>query len=188
MVILNQPIDTSEIQITGGYCIHLIALLASIFIAGFIMANVASNVNINLLKVLGITFISFFTPLLLISNSYRVIPLLQTPVYEKSYSNNAFYKSLTSNVDKPSFTDKYRDNINNAVDDKLGKYTIPDCTVDKPERETSLLCGGYSLDNVSAVNKDTDKTYTLTPKFHYDHKNSTVELSIKEEEGYKESY
>lgn len=99
-----------------------------------------------------------------------------------------FYKSLTSNVDKPSFTDKYRGNINEAVNDKLDNYTIPDCTVDKPEKEASLLCGGYSLDSVSAVDKDTDETYTLTPKFHYDHKNSTVELSIKEEEGYKESY
>ena len=104
---------------------------------------------------------------------------------KKTYSNNAFYKSFTSNVNKPSFTDKYRDNINEAVDNKLDNYTIPDCTVDKPEKEASLLCGGYSLDSVSAVDKDTDKTYTLTPEFHYDHKNSTVELSIKEKEGYK---
>ena len=84
MVILNQPIDTSEIQITGEYCIYPIAILASMLIAGLIMVKVAPNVNISLLKVLGITFISFFTPLLLISNSYRIIPLLQTPVYEKN--------------------------------------------------------------------------------------------------------
>lgn len=90
MVILNQPIDTSEIQITGGYYIYPIALFASILIAGLITAKVAFNVDVNSLKVLGVTFISFFTPLLLISNSYRVIPLLQTPVYEKSYSNNVF--------------------------------------------------------------------------------------------------
>ena len=94
MVILNQPIDTSTIQITAGYYIFPIAIFASMFIAGFIMVNAAFNVNLGILKVLGITLISFFIPLLLINNIYRVIPLLQTPIYEKSYSNNAFNKLL----------------------------------------------------------------------------------------------
>ena len=50
---------------------------------------------------------------------------------------------------------------------------------------TSLLCGGYSLDWVPAVKKDTGETYMLTPKFNYDRDNSTVQLTIKEEKGYK---
>ena len=197
MVIFNQPIDTSEVQLEPKSIVLFIFLLVGfISIAATFYGlsyrftkkhNAGEEVDpiVDILKACAGLIIFIFIAALLIVNAHRVITPLQSPVYKKTYATSFFGELGTQHIDKPSFTDKYKDDINKAVEDKLDNYTIPSCMVDKPEKEASLLCGGYALDSVSAVDKETDKTYTLTPQFNYDYKTSTVELTVKEIEGYK---
>lgn len=199
MVILEQPVDIENMQMMSR-SIAVLGVLVMLFFIGMFMFHMLhpSGVLYRKMKEVTIaTFVSTFVlcvvlllvGIFLIFNSYRVIAPLKVPVYEKSYSNTTSGKLFIQNVEKPVFSDKYRDNINDTINDKLGKYHIPECELDKPKENTSLLCGGYSLDAVSAIDQETKKTYTLTPELDYSHdytrKSSTVQFSVKEEEGYK---
>ena len=127
------------------------------------------------------------TTILLFINSFRIIEPLRAPVFEKSYSDTLISKVFVHNADKPAFLDKYRDDINAAINDKLNKYHVPECELDKPEKyQKSLLCGGYSLDRIPAVEKETNDTYMLTPKIDYDHSSYSVKITVREELGYVE--
>lgn len=199
MVILDQPVEIDNIQMISR-SIAVLGVLVMLFFIGMLMFHMLHPSGMLYKRKKEVTFLTLINTFILcvalllvgiflIFNSYRVITPLKVPVYEKSYSNTTFGKLFIQNVDKPVFADKYRDNINDAINDNLGKYHIPECELDKPKEDTSLLCGGYSLDAVSAIDKETKKTYTLTPELDYSHdytrKISTVQVSVKEEEGYK---
>lgn len=199
MVILEQPVDIDNMQMISR-SIAVLGVLVMLFFIGMLMFHMICSGGILYKRKKEVTFLTFINTFILcvalllvgiflIFNSYRVITPLKVPVYDKSYSNTTFGKLFIQNVNKPVFTDKYRDNINDAINDNLGKYHIPECELDKPKDDTSLLCGGYSLDAVSAIDQETKKTYTLTPELDYSHdytrKISTVQVSVKEEEGYK---
>lgn len=153
----------------------------------FLSRGIENNAHITTqLKMFTLGVIIMITLAILFINTPRVIKPLQVPVVEKSYSNNLINKAFVQHTDKPAFIDKYRDDINTAINTKLNQYRIPECELTKPgEYETSLLCGGYSLNHISAVDKNTGETYTLTPQLNYDRSASTVRLVIKEEKGYK---
>ncbi len=59
-----------------------------------------------------------------------------------------------------SFAHTYRDEINDAVADKLNDYDLGDCMT--VSRKTSILCGSYSVDNIKAIHND--ETVTLDPQ------------------------
>lgn len=199
MVILEQPVDIENMQMMSR-SIAVLGVLVMLFFIGMFMFHMLHPSGMLYKRKKEVTFLTLINTFILcvalllvgiflIFNSYRVITPLKVPVYEKSYSNTTFGKLFIQNVDKPVFADKYRDNINDAINDNLGKYHIPECELDKPKEDTSLLCGGYSLDAVSAIDKETKKTYTLTPELDYSHdytrKISTVQVSVKEEEEYE---
>lgn len=201
MVILKQPVDIENVQ-TMSRSIAVLGVFIILFLIGMFMFHMLHPSGILYKKKKEVTFLTFINTFILcvvlllvgiflLFNSYRVITPLKVPVYEKSYSNTTFGKLFVQNANKPVFADKYRDNINDAIDDNLGKYHIPECELDKPKEDTSLLCGGYSLDAVSAIDKETNKNYTLTPELDYSHdytrKSSTVQVSVKEEEGYRDN-
>lgn len=150
---------------------YMTAILAAMILGGVILVTIAT----------------------LVVNSFRIIEPLRVPVFEELNNNkldgkifNLSREIIVQNPDKPSFIDKYQDDINTAINSELNEYHIPECELTKPEKyKTSLLCGGYSLDRTPAVKKDTDETYMLTPELNYDRSNSTVQLTIKEEKGYK---
>lgn len=82
---------------------------------------------------------------------------------------------------KPLFADAYRDEINDAVADKLGDYDIPECAIDKEPK--SLLCpDGQDMRRIAATRDG--KTYTLVPHLDYDVDTSTATLDVDVEEGY----
>lgn len=195
MIILKQPIDVSDIQMMPRSII-ILGVPIILFLIGMFMFHILHPSGVLYRKMKEVTFLTFINTFILcvmlllvgiflLFNSYRVITPLKVPVYEKSYSNTTFGKLFIQNVDKPVFSDKYREYINGAINDKLGNYHIPECELDKPKENTSLLCGGYSLDAVSAIDKETNKNYTLTPELDYSHdytrKSSTVQVSVKEE-------
>lgn len=201
MVILEQPVDIENMQMMSR-SIAVLGVLVMLFFIGMFMFHMICPGGILYRKMKEVTFLTFINTFILcialllvgiflLFNSYRVITPLKVPVYDKSYSNTTSGKLFIQNVEKPVFSDKYRDNINDAINDKLGKYHIPECELDKPKEDTSLLCGGYSLDAVSAIDKETNKNYTLTPELDYSHeytrKSSTVQVSVKEEEGYRDN-
>lgn len=196
MVILEQPIDTSEVQVES-HSITLLIFMVAVFVGiaclfympSYKAKKKQTNVDIvDVVKIFPYGVIFIIILMLLLCNAYRVITPLQVPVYGKSYNNTFFTKLGTQNVNAQSFTDKYKNDINAAINDKLNKYHIPDCEINKPQKETSLLCGGYVIDRIPAVEKDTGATYMLTPKFDYNYKNPTVTLTIREEVGYQKNY
>lgn len=91
------------------------------------------------------------------------------------------YTASLSN--KQLFADAYRDEINDAVVDKLSDYDMPECAIDKHHK--SLLCpDGHEVRNIAATRDG--KTYTLTPHLNYDKDTYTATLDVDIEEGYHE--
>lgn len=199
MTIFEQVINPADIQmaiqpIVGGLSPFLSFFITTVLLfycllpkMKFWSNSIENNAYITtMLKALTLGAVIIITLTILFINSFRIIEPLRVPSFEKSYGDTFTSRLFVQNADKPAFIDKYRDDINTAVNTELGEYRILECELDKEsERMTSLLCGGYSLDWVPAVKKDTGETYMLTPKFNYDRDNSTVQLTIKEEKGYK---
>lgn len=74
-----------------------------------------------------------------------------------------------------SFAHTYRDEINDAVADKLKGYDLGDCMT--VSRKTSILCGGYSVDNIKAVHNG--ETVTLDPHIYYNRDSQLVTLTVE---------
>ena len=199
MTIFEQVINPADIQmsiqpIVGGLSPFLSFFITTVLLfycllpkMKFWSRGIENNAYITtVLKALTLSAVIIITLTILFINSFRIIEPLRVPSFEKSYSDTFTSGLFVQNADKPAFIDKYRDDINTAVNTELNEYRILECELDKQnERMTSLLCGGYSFDWVPAVKKDTGETYMLTPKLNYDHDNFTVQLTIKEAKGYK---
>ena len=199
MTIFEQVINPADLQMSIQPIVGILSPFLSFFITAVLLFycllpkmkfwsnGIENNAYITtVLKALILSAVIIITLTMLFINSYRIITPLRVPVFEKSYSNTFTSGLFVQNADKPAFIDKYRDDINAAVNTELNEYRILECELDKQnERMTSLLCGGYSFDWVPAVKKDTGETYMLTPKLNYNRDNSTVQLTIKEEKGYK---
>ena len=84
--------------------------------------------------------------------------------------------ALPMDNNKPHLADKYREEINAGIADKLGDYTID--TVD-PESK-SVLVGGFYEDDITAYRDG--KNYRLHPKWNYDKNSSTVTLTVDVEQ------
>lgn len=74
-----------------------------------------------------------------------------------------------------SFAHTYRDEINDAVADKLKGYDLGDCMT--VSHKTSILCGGYSVDNIKAVHNG--ETVTLDPHIYYNRDSQLVTLTVE---------
>lgn len=74
-----------------------------------------------------------------------------------------------------SFAHTYRDEINDAVADKLSDYDLGDCIT--TSRKTSILCGGYSVDNIKAVHDG--EAVTLDPHIYYNRNTQLVTLTVE---------
>lgn len=202
MTIFEQVINTADVQM---YMRPAVSALSVLTIGFLIMIPYVlllpkmgfwpkDKENITIITLITTIFntvalyavISIATILLFI-NSFRIIEPLRAPVFEKPYSDTLSSKVFVQNADESAFLDKYRDDINAAINGKLSKYHILECELDKPEKyQKSLLCGGYSLDRIPAVEKETNDTYMLTPKIDYDRGSSTVSITVREELGYVE--
>lgn len=77
-----------------------------------------------------------------------------------------------------SVVDTYRDEINGAVADKLKDYDLGDCMT--VSRQTSILCGGYSVDNIKAIHDD--EMVTLDPHIYYNRDSHLVTLTVEDDD------
>lgn len=75
-----------------------------------------------------------------------------------------------------SFAHTYHDEINAAVTDKLKGYDLGDCMT--TSRKTSILCGGYSVDNIKATHDG--ETVTLDPHIYYNRDSHLVTLTVED--------
>lgn len=190
MTILEQPIDPDQVQLVpnpiAAICIYVVVVIVVLLI-GYKSIITTSNKDKKgkisaksyLLRTFGAVFImatSVWGSLFLINTYTYKVPGLNN--FTKPDSGP--YTFTVGN--KQSFTDAYRDEINDAVADKLSDYDMPECAIDK-EYYKSLLCSDGDYGGSIAANRD-GKTYTLTPKLSYDKDTSIVTLDVDIEEGY----
>lgn len=187
MTIFEQQIDPSQIYMSW----RLLPLFIIVF-GGVILGTAISGLILNFVidqfdktkipasvktliflilafVVMGTCIISLFTA----ATNPLPIDTLTTPQLGKK-------SEMLKLSDKSFIADVYRDEINTAVEDKLGDYTVPDYATDNPQE--SILYGGNTLQSVATA-KD-GKTYTLKPDWDYDHSTHTVKLSVTVKEGY----
>jgi len=191
MTILEQPINPDEIQLTlntvAMLCIVLaIAVLITICAYKYVdklegklaegeISTGSCFVRI-ILAIAAIMFIPIFSVFPINAWGHKV-PGLDHFAVPISKPNLAL-----PFTDRQLFVDAYRDEINNAVADKLSDYDIPECAIDK-EYYKSLLCSDGDYGGSIAATRD-GKTYTLTPTLSYDKDTSTATLDVDIEEGY----
>lgn len=75
-----------------------------------------------------------------------------------------------------SVANTYRNEINDAVADKLKGYDLGDCMT--TSRQTSILCGGYSVDDIKAIHDG--ETVTLDPHIYYNRDSHLVTLTVED--------
>lgn len=190
MTLLEQTIDPNQVQLVPNPIVAFCMYIAVGIVVGFFSVKsltATSNKNKKgeisaksyLLRTFGAVFV-------MTAGSWGSIYPINTYTYKVPGLNN-FTKPdsgpYTFTVgNKQLFTDAYRDEINDAVADKLSDYDMPECAIDKKYYK-SLLCSDGDYGGSIAATRD-GKTYTLTPKLSYDKDTSTVTLNVDIEEGY----
>lgn len=190
MTILEQPIDPDEIQLVPNPIVAICVYVAVGIVITFVFIKFITTMN-NKGKKGEISAKSYFLRVFLAvlvtaTGMWGSLFLINTYTYKVPGLNN-FTKPdsgpYTFTVgNKQLFNDAYRDEINDAVADKLSDYDIPECAIDK-EYYKSLLCSDGDYGGGIAATRD-GKTYTLTPTLSYDKDTSTATLDVDIEEGY----
>ena len=140
MTILEQPIEPDQIQLVPNtiatICLYMTIVIAIAFI-GFICVTIVSNKNkkgeISAKSYVLGTFLSVFV---MMSGIWSVYPIntyaYKVPGLDRLSEPQGDPYNLSFG-DKPLFADAYRNEINDAVTDKLGDYDMPECAIDKGE-------------------------------------------------------
>lgn len=177
MTIFEQTIDTSQVQmelsIFGAFLTMVIGVAIIFALIIFLEKKIENHPVISMISfalimiagLLGIVFSFMYIP---------PVQALSEPVYSEHQSRKIKYDS------KDTVTDIYREDIDQAIKDKLGEYKVPEYSVDNPQE--SILGGGDEERSIAAVHDG--ETYTLTPQWNYDSDASKVTLSVDIEEGY----
>lgn len=177
MTIFEQTIDTSQVQmelsIFGAFLTMVIGVAIIFALIIFLEKKIENHPVISMISfalimiagLLGIVFSFMYIP---------PVQALSEPVYSEHQSRKIKYDS------KDTVTDIYREDIDQAIKDKLGEYKVPEYSVDNPQE--SILGGGDEERSIAAVHDG--ETYTLTPQWNYDRDASKVTLSVDIEEGY----
>lgn len=190
MTILEQPIDPDQVQLIPNLIVAICVYMAVAFVIAFIFVKfiIATKKKDKEGKISAKSYLLriFAAVTVMVTGMWGSVFLINTYMYKVPGLNN-FTKPDSSPYtftvgNKQLFTDVYRDEINDAVADKLSDYDIPECAIDKKYYK-SLLCSDGDYGGNIAATRD-GKTYTLTPKLSYDKDTSTVTLDVDIEEGY----
>lgn len=177
MTIFEQTIDTSQVQmelsIFGAFLTMVIGVAIIFALIIFLEKKIENHPVISMISfalimiagLLGIVFSFMYIP---------PVQALSEPAYSEHQSRKIKYDS------KDTVTDIYREDIDQAIKDKLGEYKIPEYSIDNPQE--SILGGGDKERSIAAIRDG--ETYTLTPHWGYDRDASKVTLSVDIEEGY----
>ena len=161
MTIFEQTIDTSQVQmelsIFGAFLTMVIGVAIIFALIIFLEKKIENHPVISMISfalimiagLLGIVFSFMYIP---------PVQALSEPVYSEHQSRKIKYDS------KDTVTDIYREDIDQAIKDKLGEYKVPEYSVDNPQE--SILGGGDEERSIAAVHDG--ETYTLTPQWNYD--------------------
>lgn len=190
MTILEQPINPDEIQLTLNTVVMLCTVLAIAVLVTICAYKYVDKLESKMVKgeiSTGSCFVRFIL---------AIVAMLFIPIFSVFPINTWGHKvpgldHFAVPISKPNlappftdrqlFVDAYRDEINNAVADKLSDYNMSECSFDKDYK--SLLCPDGRYGDKIAATRD-GKTYTLTPHLGYDTNTSTVTLNVDIEEGY----
>lgn len=176
MTVFEQYIDQTQVETEPtfiGFALILIisttALLASLYLAIVLLDGKGKTET----QRFGIRFGVLITLIAIAVGTawltFKLTPHSTTTATPKTVS------SPYSN-DKPHLVDKYREEINAGIADKLGDYTIDN--VDPANN--SVLVGGFKEEDITAYRDG--KNYRLHPKWHYDKNSSTVTLTVDVEQ------
>lgn len=181
MTIFEQTIDTSQVQmgwsLFGCLLIMLVGYVITFSLIVLLVEKtprvMKKNPFVFILSLGLIATVGFFGTVFSVSY-IPPVQALSEPVYSEHQSRKIEYDS------KDTVTDIYREDIDQAIKDKLEEYEIPEYSIDNPRK--SVLGGGDEERSIAAVRDG--NTYTLTPKWSYDRDSSKVTLSVDIEEGY----
>lgn len=191
MTLLEQPINPDQIQLVPNTIAAICMYMTIGIIVGFITVKSLTKTSIKSKKgeisdksYLLRTFLAVFAMAFGIWGSIYPINTYTYKVPGLDHFTKPQGSPYTVSLsNKQLFADAYRDEINDAVADKLSDYDMPECSIDKKFK--SFLCpDGREVRNIAATRDG--KTYTLTPHLDYDKDTSTATLDVDIEEGYHE--
>ena len=176
MTVFEQYIDQTQVEteptfigITLVVIISATAILASLYLAIVLLdgkgKTEAQRIGIRFGAFIAIVAIAAGTILLTMKLTPHSTITATPKTVSSPYSNG-----------KPHLVDKYREEINAGIADKLGDYTIDN--VDPANN--SVLVGGFKEEDITAYRDG--KNYRLHPKWHYDKNSSTVTLTVDVEQ------
>lgn len=178
MTVFEQHVDLHQVatEPTLLGCITVTLVVGVVFIAIFMfMGNLIDGKGKNVAQKIGLLFgavavICIVTGIaglgvatLTLNNTVTAQPLATSGASSKNNS-------------RPLLADKYREEINAGIADKLGDYTIDNVNTDND----SVLTGGYSNADITA-HRD-GKNYRLRPEWDFDKNTSTVKITVDVEE------
>lgn len=190
MTLLEQPINPDKIQLT----LNTIAMMCTVLAIAVLITICAYKYVDKLESKMAegeISTRSCFVRFILAIVAMLFIPILSAfPINTWGHKVPGLDHFVVP-ISKPNaalpftnrqlFVDAYRDEINDAVTNKLSDYDMSECSFDKDHK--SLLCPDGRYGDKIAATRD-GKTYTLTPTLDYDTNTSTVTLNVDIEEGY----
>lgn len=176
MTVFEQHVDLSQIATEPtllGFAliipIGLIVFLATLYLADKLTDNKCKTST----QSLYVMLIGFIVAVMAFFGSVLAIAALTGN--NSTTAQPEMVKNIFSS-NKPLLADKYREEINSGIADKLDGYTIDNVDL----TNDSILTGGY-LDNDVTAHHD-GKNYLLHPETSFDKSTSTVTITIDVEQ------
>lgn len=170
MTVFEEHVDLSQVATEPtslGFV--LIALTAIIVLAvGIYFCNKKLTKNNTLVIGAIVTFIAAFGSTWVISALTANNTITAQPAAVGSLSDIS--------DDRPYLADKYREEIDAGIADKLSDYTIDNVDLNND----SVLIGGYNDSDVTAYRDG--KNYRLHPEWNFDKNTSTVKITVDVEQ------
>lgn len=163
MTVFEQHVDLSQVATEPTLLGVVLTFLISIIVFGSIMYLFDYAIGFVL------AFVAFFA----VGWVTAVLTANNTVTAQPARVENALNKS---SYDKPLFADKYRNEINAGIAEKLDSYTIDNVDL----TDDSILTGGYYDHDITA-HRD-GKNYLLHPETSFDKSTSTVRITVDVEQ------
>lgn len=163
MTVFEQHVDLSQVATEPTLLGSALIALTTLIVFGSIMYLFDYAIGFVL------SFVAFFA----VGWVTAVLTANNTVTAQPARVENALNKS---SYDKPLFADKYRNEINAGIAEKLDSYTIDNVDL----TDDSILTGGYYDHDITA-HRD-GKNYLLHPETSFDKSTSTVRITVDVEQ------
>lgn len=177
MTVFEQHIDLSQVETEPRLLIAMFIIIVCgvVFITSTLYTvPFIDGKGKTPLQRFGLFISAFIVVLTITSGTFWLINTLTA--HNSITAQPAKVHSFLNSSNKPLLADKYREDINAGIADKLGDYTINN--VD-PTND-SILLGGFHEHDITAYRDG--KNYLLHPHWNYDKHNSVLTITVDVEQ------